>query len=245
MAVLVAGIPAAPEFEPAVPSLQAQQPPAPRTPYVGPTPTPSPVERLGQDQLRVGNIRINTARRELSVNGVVNEVQTLEFMANTKGGFKAYESALELDTNAVNFNVACLLIGLDSSRAVPSRFQFDPASPQGDPVELFVEWESEGTRRRIRAEEVLYNRQTKTTMAEGPWVYTGSMFLADGNRYMAETDGTIVGFMHNASPIVENPRTSVGNYGDTIINPDLKWKAGMPVQLILRALPRPVSAPAR
>jgi len=249
LAALVAGIPAAPGLASpwAEGFLLAQQtpPPPPRSPFLGPAPAPAPVERLGPDQLRVGNIRIDMSRRELTVNGVVNEVQTLEFLANTKGGFKAYESALELDTNAVNFNVACLLIGLDSSRAVLPRFQFDPASPQGDPVDLFVEWDSEGTRRRVRAEELLYNRQTKTVMAEGPWVYTGSVFVAQGNRYMAEAEGTIVGFMHNASPIVENPRTGVGTYGDTIINPDLKLKAGTAVQMVLRALPRAATTPSK
>ena len=164
------------------PPLLAQQPPQPpmsRGPYFGPTPAPSPVERLGPNRVRVGNIRVDTAKKELSVDGVVNEVLMLEFLANTKDGFKAYESALELDTNAINFNVACLLIGLDNAGAVVSRYQFDPLPPQGYPLELFIEWDSGGTRRRIRAEQLVYNKVTKQTLTEGPWVYTGSVFSAE------------------------------------------------------------------
>jgi len=245
-AALVAGVPGVASIVgPALGHpLAAQQAPA-RTPFPGPAPAPAPVERLGPDLLRVGNVRIDTAKKELSVAGVVNNVQVLEFLANTKGGFKAYESALELDTNAVNFNVACLLIGLDTARAVVSRFQFDPLLPQGDPVELFIEWDNAGTRRRIRAEHLIYNKVTKSTLTEGPWVYTGSAFLPQGNRYMAETDGTVIGFMHTPSPIIENPRPLVGEYGDHLINPELNLKAGATVQLVLRALPRAVPPPAK
>lgn len=224
----------------------AQQPPPPgeRSPFFGPAPPPAPVEKMGPDELRVGNVRISTARKELSVAGVVNEVQVLEFLANTKGGWKAYESALELETNAVNFNVACLLIGLDNVGAVVARFQFDPQPPQGHPVEMFLEWDEGGMRRRIRAEQLIYNRVTKQTLTEGPWVYTGSVFQ-EGNVYAAETEGTLVGFMHTTAPIIESPRPMNGNYGDSIINPGLNLKAGTAIQLIVRALPRATSAPAR
>ena len=54
--------------------------------------------------------------------------------------------------------------------------------------------------------------------------------------------GTLIGFMHNTSPIIESPRRLVGTYGDSMINPELNLKPGMPIVLILRALPR--QAPA-
>jgi hypothetical protein len=223
---------------------QAQTlPPNSRAPFTGPTPAPAPVEKIGPDLLRIGSIRIDLKKRELSVAGVVNDVQILEFLANTKGGFKAYESAIELDTNAVNFNVACLLIGLDPARAVRARQQFDPQAPQGDPVELFVEWDSTGSRRRVRAEQLIYSRVTKLPLSEGPWVYTGSSFVSDTTRYLAEVDGTLVGFMHTPAPIIESPRPLDGAWGDSMINPQLELKPGTQVQLVLRALPRQAAAP--
>jgi len=169
----------------------------------------------------------------------VNEVPVLEFLANTKDGFKAYESALELDTNAVNFNVACLLIGLDNAGAVVSRYQFDPLPPQGYPVELFIEWDSGGTRRRIRAEQLVYNKATKQTLTEGPWVYTGSVFSAENKTYLAEQEGTLVGFLHNTAPIIESPRPLVGNFGDSIVNPEFNLRGGTTITMIVKALARP------
>jgi len=212
-------------------------PPPPRSPFSGPAPAPSRAERIGRDLVRIGTIVVDTSKKELTVGGVVNDVSVLEFLANTKGGWKAYESALELDTNAVNFNVACLLIGLETEGAVVSRFQFDPQAPQGHPVELFVEWDEAGKPRRVRAEQLIYNRVTKQTLSEGPWVYTGSVFQS-GNIYLAETEGTLVGFMHTTAPIIESPRPNVGAWGDSTINPELGLKPSTPVKVIVRALPR-------
>jgi hypothetical protein len=216
---------------------QIPPPPPPRSAFEGPAPAPSPAERIGRDLVRVGNVLVDTAKKELSVSGFVNDVQILEFLANTKGGWKAYESALELDTNAVNFNVGCLLIGLDNTGASVAKFQFDPAPPQGHPVEMFVEWDEGGKPRRIRAEQLVYSRTTKQTLTEGPWVYTGSVFQ-EGNVYLAEKEGTIVGFMHTTAPIIESPRTSAGEWGDSMINPELNLKPKQQVKLIVRALPR-------
>ena len=228
-------------------SLRAQQQPPrplhqpktpPRQPYYGPPPAPSPAERISKDVVRIGTILVDTAKKEFTVGGVVNDVQVLEFVANTKGGWKAYESALELDTNAVNFNVACLLIGLDATDAVGSRFQFDPQAPQGHPVELFVEWDDAGKTRRVRAEQIIYNNVSKQTLSDGPWVYTGSTFQQKV-LYMAETEGALVGFMHTVAPIIESPRPIAGAWGDTSINPELNLKPGTQVKFIVKWLPRP------
>ena len=47
----------------------------------------------------------------------MNDVEMLEFVANTINGAKAYESALTLQTDAISFNAALLLIGLDPAAA--------------------------------------------------------------------------------------------------------------------------------
>ncbi|OFW31525.1 MAG: hypothetical protein A3H97_03325 [Acidobacteria bacterium RIFCSPLOWO2_02_FULL_65_29] len=199
----------------------------------------APVERLGPDSLRVGNVKVDTAKKEVAVAGVVNNVTTLEFIANTKGGFKAYESALELDTDAVSFNLALILIGLDPSRAIPARFALDPTPPQGDPVEIWVEWDESGRRRRVRAEQLVFNQTSKQTLSEGPWVYTGSTFSVQNNAYLADLEGSLIGFIHSNAPVIESPRPlAVGTYGSNRVNPDLNLKAGTSVLLIVRALPR-------
>jgi len=211
----------------------AQQPPAPGTAKA------PPLERLGPDSVRVGNVTVNTARKEVSVAGTVNDVTTLEFIANTKGGFKAYESALELETDAINFNLGLILIGLDHSRAIPSRFPLDPNPPRGDLVEIFVEWEQDGLHQKIRAEQLVYNDDTKQTLSEGPWVYTGSAFAKERNAYLADLDGCLIGFIHSNAPVIESMRPlATGPYGTNRLNTKLNLKPGTKVVLTVRALPR-------
>lgn len=218
----------------------AQQAPLSAPPPSGTQPpaASAPVTRLGDNLFRVGNVRVDLKKREISVPGKVNEAQVLEFIATTQGGFKSYESALELETNAVNFNTALILIGLDKANAVVPRQHFDPIPPAGDPVEIWVEWDATGGPRRVKAEQLVYNAETRQTLAEGPWVYTGSTFMAGTNAYMAEMDGTLIGFVHTPSPIIENPAPlTAGPFGANRLNPSLQLTPGTRVVLTVRALP--------
>lgn len=214
-------------------TVSAQSPPAS---------PPLPVERLGENLLRIGTIRVDTSRREIAVAGHANQATTLEFVANTKGGMKAYESALTLDTNAVAFNAALLLIGLDGRRArVPTR-HFDPVAPDGDPVEIWVEWVIPDRQQRVRIEQLLLDKRTGRTLPEGPWVYTGSSFA--GGRYLADVDGVLIGFVHSPAPVIENPREgAVGAFGSVVLNPELGLVPLTPVTLTVRALDRSARAP--
>jgi hypothetical protein len=201
--------------------------------------TAAPIERLSPDRLRVGNVHIDMARQEVSVTGTITDAMVLEFIAVAKGGFKAYESALELETSAINFNLALILIGLDPSRAVVPKFHIDPDLPKGDPVDVWIEWDDNGRQRRARAEEIVYNEKTKKTLTQGPWVYTGSVFAAESNAYLAEIEGTLIGFVHSPAPVIDSPRPLPGgDYGANKLNPALNLAPGMSVTLKVRALPR-------
>jgi len=214
--------------------LGAQAPAQPQIPA-----KPAPVERLGPDTLRMGQVRIDTAKREVTVPGTVNDVPVLEFVANTKSREKAYESALTLDTDGVTINTALILIGLDPAHAVAPAMHFDAAAPKGDPVEIWVEWtDAHGKPRRIPAEELVFNASTNQTLPRGPWVYLGSGFNEAG--YLADQIGVIVSFAHTPAAIIEHPSPAgVGNYGAWKLNPALSLRGDAPVTVTIRALPSP------
>jgi hypothetical protein len=210
-----------------------------------PSPQPSTarsqVEKLGEHTYRVGALLVDTARRDVTVPGTLNDVTTVEFIANAKDGAKAYESAVTLDTDAISFNAALLLIGLDPARSRPSKVQFDPIAPEGDPVELWIDLPGGDKTRRVQIEEILFDQGTKKTIPAGPWVYAGSTFVttSDGPKFLAEADGVLIGLMHGPSAIIDNPRNDLlGRFGAIILNPKLV-KAGMNVSLTIRALPLP------
>ena len=217
----------------------AQQPPAKPSPIHPDTPKPAAITKLSATTFRIGDNTIDTAARTLTVPGTVNDVTTLEFVANTLNGAKAYESAFTLNTNAVTFNAALLLLGLDPARGKPSAQQFDPAPPEGDPVDVTVTWNAGGKSRTAAIEELLLDDQRKQTLPRGPWVYTGSRFFDTGEHrfYLAEQDGVLFGFMHGPQSIIDNPRAdALGRFGFFVINPSLGLKPGTAITIPVKAL---------
>lgn len=216
---------------------EAQQPSKPPSPHPD-APKPAAITKLTATTFRIGEMTIDTAARTLSVPGTVNEVTTLEFVANTLNGRKAYESALTLNTNAISFNAALLLLGLDPARSKPSSQQFDPAPPEGDPVEVSLTWSEGGKPRTVPIEELLLDDQRKQTLLKGPWVYTGSRFVdAEHRYYMAEQDGVLIGFMHGPQSIIDNPRAdALGRFSFFVVNPQLGLKPGAAITVIVKSL---------
>jgi|SRR5687768_320832 len=219
----------------------------PKLPPVMPRPRaealpPSPVEKIDATTYRIGEMRLDTKRKVLTVPGTVNDVTILEFVANTMGGFKAYESAVTLNTNAVSFNAALLVLGLDPARSRPSGVQFDQQPPDGDPVELTIEWHDGRNTRRVGIEELLYDHRTGKTLAKGPWVYTGSTFWVSPSgvkQFQAEVDGVLIGLMHSPQSIIDNPRNDAfRGFGYIVLNPQLGLTAGLPITLTVRVLDR-------
>jgi hypothetical protein len=198
------------------------------------------VERLGPNLFRVGSISVDVARREISIAGTVNpDVRTLEFIANARDGARAYETVVTLQTDAVTFNTALLLIGLDRTRSrnVPTS-HFDPAIPEGDTVEIFIECPGKECQ-RMPAERLMYDQEAKRTPEGGSWVYTGSSFLPDG-RYLAQLDGSLVGFVHDPASIIEYAAgAGLNRYGSIVFNPNVGLAPGTAVTMTVRAL-RPV-----
>lgn len=157
---------------------------------------------LGHEKYRVGEITIDKKKRSFVVNGSLlrNELP-VEFLAVSRGGNKAYESLLELETDAFNFNLACILIGLDKHAGKPSEFHFDPAPVFGSAGEIWISWEIDAVKQHIAAADIFQYEDKQ--LARGEWVYTGSFFSLDG-QYMAAVDGVLVGFIHDPSTILEH-----------------------------------------
>ena len=171
------------------------------------------IEDLGNQQYRIGKIHIDKKNKKFTLSGkVIRHDPPLEFLAVTKGGMKAYESLLELDSNAHEFNLACILIGLDAKNAKPSEVHFDANPVTGDTVKMTITWKTNGKSVTVNAEELL--SVTGSGKTKNNWVYTGSLMSREG-QYMAEMDGTLIGFVHDPSSVIEHQSgLGLGNYGE-------------------------------
>lgn len=206
-----------------------------RTP---PPSAPSRVEKLSESTLRIGAIYVDLTKKEIVVPGTINDVMVLEFLVNTKAGYKSYESAIEADCTALDFNVALVLIGLDDERSkARPRFHFDPVTPQGDGVEMSVSWRTAIGERHAKLEELIYNEGNKQTLPAGHWVYTGPRFMPNSKALMADVDGVLIGFVHTPATLIERAEAVPGPYGNAKLNPALGLTAGTPVLVTIKALP--------
>lgn len=190
------------------------------------------VQDLGNQRYRINHIEIDKATHRIIVPGKILRLDPpLEFLASAKDGMKAYESLLELQASAYEFNLACILIGLDAARSQPPRYHFDPLPAQGDAVQLHLTWKVKGNTKRIEVADLV--QLDGQTMPPDEWVYTGSRFTSDG-RYLAHLDGTLIGFVHDPASIIEH-RSGFGleRFGDVRPHRALLPSPGTEVTLIL------------
>ena len=95
--------------------------------------------------------------------------------------------------------------------------------------EIFVSWEEEGKTRRVPVTDVL--RVPDGAHVSDEWVYTGSFFAPDG-RYTAEVVGTLVGFVHDPTSIIQHRSgLGLGHYGAVSLNTEVLPRPGTPVLL--------------
>lgn len=202
------------------------------------------LENLGNGRYKLGEILIDRNAGEFSVEGrVIRDEQQplLEYLAVKKNGLKGYEAVFELNTTAGEFNLACILIGLDAEHAVLPEYHFDDKPLAGDQVELFFAWKEGEQVKRFRAEELFL--VDGKPVKSGEWVYTGSTVLPDG-RYLAEDAGTLIGFIHDQDSIIEHRQgIGLGRPGQIAIDPALLPPGEIPVRLTVRNLHRTLPGP--
>jgi hypothetical protein len=192
------------------------------------------IEDLGNQQYRVGNIVVDKRAGEFTVEGIIlNLTQPLEYVAVKTDGYKGYESLLELSTTAVDFQLACILIGLDDTEASKPRFQFDNAPVTGEAVTVSISWDEEGEQRVVSAQEAIGSDTGK--LADGEWIYIGSRMSPQDGSLMAEMSGTLIGFVHDPMSVIEHSTgTGTGTYGLVTGNEDLLPAEGSEITVTVK-----------
>jgi len=210
-----------------------------------PPPAPAPVEDLGGGRYRIGAITVDRAAGQFVVPGRVLHLDDapLEYIAVSRGGMKGYESLLEVDARGTEFNLACILLGLEPPER-GSATQFDRRPPTGPSVQVGVRWQADGKTVTRTVQEVLdLAAQPRGAPSPPPnlpppppegWAYVGSYVQPNDQRYVADATGTLVGFVHDPASIIEH-RTGlgIGAYGSVQGNPGVLPPVGSPVELIV------------
>lgn len=194
------------------------------------------VKALGQDRFQIGQIIVDKRARSFIVPGRVHLFdKPLEYLAGSPGGRKAYETLLEFAVSGSEFNLACILIGLERDPSLPSWKPAGPTLPEGQRVALSVAWTVGGQRRQISAAQALSGAQAGEIVGTIDWVYTGSFTSRDGSQFAADHTGALIGFIQDPTPVImARTPVGVGAYGSVRGNPALP-PVGSAIELIVEA----------
>jgi hypothetical protein len=204
-----------------------------------PAPPASPVgelKSLGQDRYQVGRIVIDKRARSFAVPGRVHLLgQPLEYLATSPGGVKAYEALLEVDATGSEFNLACILIGLERDAKYAAARQAGPGPLLGPRVAIFVAWVEAGKRRQVSAAQAILNADVDTRPESVEWVYIGSPASEGQERFAADLTGTLVAFKPDDNSVIESAvGIGIGAYG-SVRGSTLLPPVGSAVELVVQA----------
>ena len=191
------------------------------------TPT-APPPSLPKAAVRLGSVEVDAATRTVIATGRMNQVEgPVELLAAGPAG-KLHESVLLLEARPLDLQTALLAVKLKSG---PTMQDVGMGPPEGDPIEVWVSWETNGVRRTVRGDSLLWNhRDLKPVVSD--WTFTGSKFV-DG-QYKALDDQNYIATYWDPWAIV-NITDAIGGDDDAIfVKRDAVPPEGTPVVVYLR-----------
>jgi len=194
---------------------------------------PPQVEKITENVYRVGAVTVDTLARTVTCKGVINmDEGAIEYLAVAPGG-KTHESLLRIDVRPLHLQVALLMLDLEPKNVL--KYQGDPTTPQGPPMEIKVRWRDlKGAEQEVRAEELMVDMPSKRPIPANRWVFTGSRIIKEG--FEADLAKSLVAVYHDPAAILDNPLPG-GVTNSYIINTKRVPKHGTAVDVILKALP--------
>jgi biopolymer transport protein ExbD len=164
-------------------------------------PATMPVDgKLPHVQVDVKNKQVRVECQSCNVHQDVG----LEFFCVAEGT-NEYESVLSSKARASHLHLGMLLIGLVPGEPVKwseSTKKWSP--PHGPPVQIFCEWEKDGSTVRVPAYRLMINRKTRKEAPPFTWVFTGSRVM-DDNKYAADGVGYLVSVLNNELTVIDIP----------------------------------------
>jgi hypothetical protein len=177
---------------------------------------------------------------------IIQQNVNIELIACAEGG-KDHESIIAVKCNPEELHAALLLLGLRDRNSFggggPKKLG-DPMKPLGDPMMVLVRWEENGKAREVRAEDLVLDSRTKTTLGHVGWVFTGSGFVDEIDIETGKTTGrqvylanyvkTLVATYHDPTAILDLPLAEDSN-NMYFANGNVLPARGTKATLILRA----------
>jgi hypothetical protein len=208
-----------------------------RIPRLGPPgavdkdPSRPAVEDFGDGRLRIGAILIDQPSQRFSVNGEITPRGAadgqLTALVVARDAVRVGDGAVVVETDAVTFRVACILIGLEATVAG------DPSGPaaspggDGEAVSIAVSWQVKGRTVTKLASSLLH--APNGGFAADEWVYRGGNPMP-ANGETAAGAGTLIALAADAHGLIHHrDAVALGGEGAIVYAGTAAPAAGTPV----------------
>ncbi len=214
-----------------------------------------PMKEVSPGVFQIGKMRVDKNAKSVSFAGKINMAKdNIEYVMVTPNG-STHESLLVADLQPVDLHFGMLLIGAKGAGlTTPSADQAPPgqidaeylrSAPKldGDDVSITAKWKDQnGKEQTTRIEEWIINTDAQKAAAKGPWVYTASMFGADG-KFLAQQQGVFISVVTNPAALINNPRPGNDNDQIWVVNEKAVPPVDTPLELTITLQPKPAKAP--
>jgi hypothetical protein len=212
------------------------------SPQAATSPPKPKVVQLDASRFQVGDVIFDRKTREIRFPCTVNMTAgLLEYLVVHENG-KLHESLLATRISPTDLNLAFTLLRYPPSRelyplpngtgGVSGDFpEVAPDVKAAARIKIDVEWDENGTSRRLPVNDWIQHDTKATAMPPGPWVYGGSEF--ENGEFVPEATGDIVAIFVIGFSLITYPGQD--NHDDTVWVPFPKRvpAEGTPVTVII------------
>jgi hypothetical protein len=152
------------------------QPPSVASPQSTPPAKPDVLKEIQPGIFMLGDVKLDKQHRTVSFPARLNLSQgPMEYFLVTSWG-KTHESILQTETEPFRIHTAMLLLGAKGAGTNALSGQYRGGQPivhpsktqiPGDKISLEIKWSVKGREIRKRAEELIFNRATKSAPRKG------------------------------------------------------------------------------
>jgi hypothetical protein len=183
-------------------------------------------------------VRIDYRHRQVEVDAkVVMREGALELFACSRGT-REYESIVAVQTRPLFVFQALGLLGISPGHPLRVLASGDVDPADGQPIEIEVRYEANGTQQSPPIENWLRRARSTTPLERQTWVFAGSVPL-EGGAIAADEEGTVVAVVDFESAIIALPRLHTASNQELWLEPNTPAipPIGTPCILVLRQGP--------
>jgi hypothetical protein len=211
-----------------------------------PNPDLPAMKELSPGVFQIGKLRLDKNTKSIVFPGKINMSKDLvEYALVTPEG-STHEALLTTEIQPSDLHFAMLLLGAKGAGLLaPSPDQAPPGeinadylrtAPRlkGDNLQITVKWKDKDDKdKSAPIEDLLMNPDTRKAAPRGPWIYTGSMFGADGH-FLAQQQGTFVSVVTNPVALINNPRKGNDDDRAWAVNESATPAVNTPVEIAIK-----------